>query len=439
MATTSPLSKNPYRGTRDFFPKDKRLQNYLFSVMKKTAESFAYEPYDGPLLEEVDLYKAKSGEELINEQIYSFVDRGERNVAIRPEMTPTLARMVAQVHREISKPIRWYSIPNLMRYEKPQRGRLREHWQFNCDIFGAPTHLGEIEILNVASSLLKNFGANETHFEILLNDRRVVDGLFKKILQFDETTSYKLYKIIDKAKKVSSEALDKMVSEIILDPHKKSTFMEYLQLNSFNGLFTLLEKNKLQDELTIMKEFLSKLENSEIMKVIVYDPTIVRGLDYYTGLVFEIFDKHPDNRRALCGGGAYANLLQIFKEDPITGMGFGLGDVTLTDFLTTHKLLPDFTKIDLNVIVSYQTDDAYNLAMNLSSRLRQFGLKVETLLGINNFKKVFTMAEKKDVTFVVFIGEDEIKSNQVQIKNLKTKEQKNISINDFEMMKGFLC
>jgi histidyl-tRNA synthetase len=439
MASTTTLSKNPYRGTRDFFPKEKRLQNYLFSVMKKTAESYAYEPYDGPLLEEVELYKAKSGEELINEQIYSFVDRGERNVAIRPEMTPTLARMVAQVHREVSKPIRWYAIPNLMRYEKPQRGRLREHWQFNCDIFGAPTHLGEIEILNVASSLLKNFGANENHYEILVNDRRVVDGLFKKILQFDETVSYKLYKIIDKAKKVSAEALDKMVSELIVDGNKKSIFMEYLQLNTFQGLFSLLEKNQLSEELSIMKEFLSKLEGSEIMKVVVYDPSIVRGLDYYTGLVFEIFDKHPDNRRALCGGGSYANLLQIFKEDAISGMGFGLGDVTLTDFLTTHKLLPDFSKIDLDIIVSYQSEAAYTQAMNLSSQLRNLNLKVETLLGVNNFKKVFTMAEKKDVNFVVFIGEDELKSEHVQIKNLKTKEQKNISMNDIEMMKGFVC
>jgi histidyl-tRNA synthetase len=164
------LSKSPYRGTRDLFPQNKRKQQYIFDVMRKTAQAFCFEPYDGPLLEEVDLYRAKSGTELINEQIYAFIDRGEREVAIRPEMTPTLARMVAQIHREVAKPLRWYSIPNLMRYEKPQKGRLREHWQFNCDIFGAPENLGETEILQVAVSLFKNFGANQKHFEILLND-----------------------------------------------------------------------------------------------------------------------------------------------------------------------------------------------------------------------------------------------------------------------------
>src|SRR5690606_16620595 len=166
------LNKLPYRGTRDFFPAQMRLRNYIFQKMAEVSERFAYEPYDGPLVEEVELYLAKSGEELINEQIYSFVDRGERKVAIRPEMTPTVARMVAQIHREQSKPLRWYAIPNLMRYEKPQKGRLREHWQFNCDVFGAPEGLGEIEILQVATGLLRGFGATEEHFEVLLNDRR---------------------------------------------------------------------------------------------------------------------------------------------------------------------------------------------------------------------------------------------------------------------------
>jgi histidyl-tRNA synthetase len=158
------LSKRPYKGTRDFFPELKRGQDFLFEKMSETAHLFGYEPYDGPLLEEVDLYRAKSGEELINDQIYSFIDRGERHVAIRPEMTPTVARMVAQIHREVARPLRWFTIANLMRYERPQKGRLREHWQFNCDIFGAPEGHGEIEILQVAISLLNNFGAREEHF-----------------------------------------------------------------------------------------------------------------------------------------------------------------------------------------------------------------------------------------------------------------------------------
>ena len=214
------LSKKPYKGCRDFYPLDMRVRDYIFDQMKKAAHDFAFEAYDGPLLEEVDLYLAKSGEELINDQIYSFTDRGERKVAIRPEMTPTLARMVAGVHRETSKPIRWYSIPNVMRYEKPQRGRLREHWQMNADVFGAQEHLGEIEILSLMDHLMRNFGADTSMYGILLNDRRVVDSIFTELLKLDTDSSYKLYKVIDKAKKVSNEALDKMVSEIISEDVK---------------------------------------------------------------------------------------------------------------------------------------------------------------------------------------------------------------------------
>lgn len=433
------LSKLPYKGTRDFFPKEKRIQNYLFSVMKKTAESFGYEPYDGPLLEEVELYKAKSGEELINEQIYSFTDRGERFVAIRPEMTPTLARMVAQVHRETPKPIRWYSIPNLYRYEKPQRGRLREHWQFNCDIFGAPESLGEIEILEVAATLLKNYGANQSHFEILVNDRRVVDRLFKSVLNFSSETSHRLYKIIDKSKKVTPEALDKMISEVITEPATKETFKEYLHLKNFSELNTFLHKVHLNEIAQVMENFVTELKATGLDQFVIYDPTIVRGLDYYTGIVFEIFDKNPENRRAICGGGSYANLLQIFNEDPLPGIGFGLGDVTLTDFLVTHKLLPDFSKANLDLLVSYQTESGYKAAYAVAKELRNTGLNIETLLGVQNFKKVFSVSEKKNVNFVLFIGENELNQNEVQIKNLKTKEQKNFKQTQIKEMKEFLC
>lgn len=336
------LNKQPYRGTRDFFPKDKRVRDYLFSVMTKTAESFGYESYDGPLLEEVELYKAKSGEELINEQIYSFTDRGERFVAIRPEMTPTLARMVAQIHRESTKPLRWFSIPNLMRYEKPQRGRVREHWQLNCDVFGIPGRLGEVEILQIAVELLQAYGATSTHFEILLNDRAIVDSVFKTMMKASDSETYRLYKILDKSKKVTSEALKKMVGELSLSSDSENIFYSYLQLANFNDVLAFLTKNNQAEIAALFKDFIDLTNKAGLAEFLKYDPTIVRGLDYYTGIVFEIYDKHPDNRRALCGGGAYANLLQIFNEDPIPGIGFGLGDVTLRDFLEVHNLLPNF-------------------------------------------------------------------------------------------------
>lgn len=432
------LSKKPYRGTRDFFPTDKRTQDYLFSKMREVAKSFAYEPYDGPLLEEVELYKAKSGEELINEQIYSFTDRGERFVAIRPEMTPTVARMVSQIHKEEAKPIRWFSIPNLMRYEKPQKGRLREHWQFNCDIFGAPGRTGEIEILQVVSSLLESYGATEQHFEILINDRAIVDIVFHDLMKTDNETTYKLYKIVDKSKKVDEVALKKMVSELSLPVEGENIFFDYLQLNSFDSLFAFLDKNLKSDKAQEFQQFITLAKEIGLGKYLTYDPTIVRGLDYYTGIVFEIFDKSPENRRAICGGGAYANLLQIFNENPLPGVGFGLGDVTLTDFLKTHNLLPDFSIPENDLLMTFQTEAALPIQLKLANDLRKKGLKILTAMDTLKFKKVFPLAEKKGASFASFLGDQELDDQSIEIKNLKSKDQKKFKLTDTEEIANFI-
>lgn len=426
------LNKQPYRGTRDFFPKDKRVRDYLFSVMAKTAESFGYESYDGPLLEEVELYKAKSGEELINEQIYSFVDRGERNVAIRPEMTPTLARMVAQVHRESSKPIRWFSIPNVMRYEKPQRGRVREHWQLNCDLFGAPGRLGEVEILQVAVELMENYGADHTHFEVQLNDRAIVDAVFKTLMKTTQEQAYRLYKIVDKAKKITFKARQELVEAVGIDSAAQDIFQSYLELVTFDDVKKFLVKHGLTEVIEPFANFINEAHIAGLTPYLVYDPTIVRGLDYYTGIVFEIFDKHPDNRRALCGGGAYANLLQIFNEDQLSGVGFGLGDVTLRDFLEVHNLLPNFDNPVNDVLITFQEDNGLEVSLKLAKCLRKENLNIVTSLEAIKFKKVFPTAEKKGVKFVTLMGTDEIAQNKIQLKNLATKEQHTLDLNDFE-------
>lgn len=412
-----------------------REREYLFEAMKKAALSYAYEPFDGPMLEEVSLYKAKSGEELINEQIYDFVDRGKRHVAIRPEMTPTVARMVAQIHKQTPKPIRWYSIPNLMRYEKPQRGRLREHWQFNVDVFGAPNGLGEIEVLSVLSHLLESLGATEDMFGILLNDRQIVDFVFKKVIKADDETAHKLYKIIDKSKKVDLAALEKMTSEV-LSGQAYEAFFKYLSLKSFNDVYEYLQSfgfEKTED----LKQFVTRLENSHAGKYVQYDPAIVRGLDYYTGVVFEVFDKHPDNRRAIAGGGAYANLLQIFNESPLPGVGFGMGDVTLKDFLVTHGLMPDFNKPEHDVFVAYMDEQSEAFAMKASSVLRSLGLTVDTNLGPLKPKKAFKTAEAKGAKFVTVIGADEAQEKKLGLKNQKTREEKTFSISETTQIKDF--
>jgi histidyl-tRNA synthetase len=431
------LSKKPYKGTRDFLPDDKRIQDYLFDKMHKTAHLFGYEHYDGPLLEEVELYKAKSGEELINDQIYSFKDRGDRFVAIRPEMTPTVARMVAKIHKEVAKPIRWYSIPNLLRYERPQRGRLREHWQFNCDVFGGPGRLGEAEIIQLIIFFLESFGANEDHFEVLVNDRTIVDTIFAEISP-DEKTTYKLYKLVDKSKKIPKEALEKELNELTLKDNGSELFQEYLNLKSFEDLKSLLTKIGKSEVAEDFHQFVTETIPQDKLVYLQYDPTIVRGLDYYTGIVFEVFDKHPDNRRAICGGGAYANLLQIFNESPLGGVGFGLGDVTLQDFLTSHNLLPDLSKPNNDLLITFQTEQGLKDLSQLANELRKKGIKTVTNLEELKFKKVFSLAEKKGASFVTLYGDDEKAKGEVSLKNLKTKEQENFKISDSEAIFTFL-
>lgn len=426
------LTKKPYKGTRDFFPPQQRVQDYMFKYMRQTAHSFGYEPYNGPLIEEVDLYKAKSGEELINDQIYSFTDRGERLVAIRPEMTPTLARMIASIHREEVKPIRWFSIPNLMRYEKPQKGRLREHWQFNCDIFGSAGKTGELEILQVVISLLENFGANDQHFEVLLNDRAVIDTIFKKIIKANEEQTHRLYKIVDKAKKVPKEALDKMVQELSLSAEQVNCFNQYLTLDSFEAVFSFVKEHNFAEEMQSLEELIQSLKSLDLDRYITFDPTIVRGLDYYTGIVFEVFDKHPSNRRAICGGGAYANLLKIFNEEPVPGVGFGLGDVTLLDFLESHELLPKELSTGIELLNTFQVEEATQTSLRMAQSLRKEGVSVLQSPAPLKFKKAFNIAQKKGVLFALFIGDEEVKNNEVQVKNLSTKDQKTFSADDIE-------
>lgn len=411
------LSKAPYRGTRDFFPADMRLRNFIFEKMAQVSELFAYEPYDGPLLEDIELYLAKSGEELINEQIYSFKDRGDRTVVIRPEMTPTVARMVAQIHREVVKPIRWYAIPNLMRYEKPQKGRLREFWQYNADIFGAGIH-GQLEILQLAVGIMKSFGANCTHFEILVNDRTLVDYVFAKLLNLAPEKNQKLYKLVDRKNKMDPTKFSTEVMAIVEDQAKAKTFEDYTSLSSFEEAITFAGESS-----SHLKALYEQLKTLGLLEYVKYDPSIVRGLDYYTGIVFEIFDKHPENRRAIAGGGAYANLLQIFNEPALEGVGFGMGEVPLTDFLTAHNLKPDLTKASFDYLVSYLVPEAEAVAMKLAQDLRAQGKKVELLFGEAKPKKVFSYSEKKNFTFVALIGEEELKNGEVKIKELATRTE----------------
>jgi len=417
------LDTAPYKGVRDFYPEDMFIQNHIFSVMKKTAENFGYVEYNASPLEPSDIYKAKSGEEIVNDQTYSFIDRGEREVTLRPEMTPTVARMVAGRQRDLSFPIRWYSIPNLFRYEQPQKGRLREHYQLNADIFGVEDITAEIEIISLASTIMRNFGAKESDFEIRINSRKMLNDLFDSFSLKDEIIK-KLVKIIDKKEKVGRDIYENSLKDLI--GKEADELIRVLDVNQ-RILDRLGANNQNIKKLEKLIESLSQLG----IKNIFFSPTLMRGFDYYTDIVFEIFDTSPKNKRSLFGGGRYDSLTELFGGKPIPAVGFGMGDVTIRDFLESRDLLPKHktpTQIYICPIGKIDNEKVFKIASELRDR------NINTAVDLTG-KKVgdqIKTALKNQIPFVVFVGEDEIKNQKYKIKQLDTEEERELDIEQIE-------
>ncbi len=313
------LSTESYKGVRDFYPEDMAVQNYIFGVWRKVAEESGYLEYSASILEYADLYRSKGSDEIVNEQMYTFTDKGDREVALRPEMTPTLARMIAARRKGLKLPLRWFSIPNVFRYERPQRGRKREHWQLNCDLMGIAGVEAEVEIITLAYKIMRAFDARDEDFLIKINDRRLFDEIFVEIGDASPSTKKEVIRLID-----SKEKIDNFESELNrhLGQEKKEKFLELLK--------TKKSTHRLDE--------LGAVLHTKGVKNFIIDTSIARGFDYYTGVVFEVFDTNPDNRRSLFGGGRYDNLLEMFGVEPIPTVGFGMGDVTIRDFLETHQL-----------------------------------------------------------------------------------------------------
>jgi histidyl-tRNA synthetase len=411
--TSKKLDTAPYKGVRDFYPEDMGVQKHLFDTMRSVVEGFGYTEYGASILEPSDLYKAKSGEEIVNEQTYTFIDRGGREVTLRPEMTPTVARMVAARKRDLGFPLRWYSIPNLFRYENPQRGRLREHYQLNVDIFGVTGLSAEVEIISIAHKIMTSYGASDGDFSVLLNSRKLIKALFET-LELDESWSQNLSKIMDKKDKLSPEAFAESVKSVLGDRTQDFVML----LSSGEKLMDRVGVN--HESVKTLLSLISSLEKLGIKNVI-FTPTLMRGFDYYTDIVFEVFDTHKDNRRSLFGGGRYDNLLELFGGESVPAVGFGMGDVTLIDFLATHDLLPLYQAKTEAILTSIGSIDSDEVAL-LAKKLRDLGLNV----AINTIAKkpadAIKNAVKQGVKYMIFVGEDELAKKLCTLKNLSTEE-----------------
>jgi histidyl-tRNA synthetase len=420
-----PLNTQPYKGARDFYPEDKRKQKFMFDKLRQVVETFGYEEYDGPILESLDIYLAKTGQEIVNEQTYSFEDRSQRKVVIRPEMTPTVSRMVAAKRNVLTFPLRLYSIPNLWRYERPQRGRYREHWQLNVDLFGEASINAEIEIINLASSIYKSYGATSEMYTIHLNSRQLIDYLMKDILKLEDQQALSLVKLIDRMNKIDIAEFDKLAEEVVEDPDKIKLLNQVLSTNDIEDLpEELISNNNAKKLNDLIKQLHSELDIDNI----VFDPSLMRGFDYYNDIVFEIFDTHPDNNRSMMGGGRYDGLVGLFGVEPVATVGFGLGDATLQNFLELHDLLPVLRpETDLAVLL---IGDINNKSQKLLKKLRDQGLNISVDFSDRKLGNKIKWAESKNIQYICPLGINEINSKLLTIKDLQTGEQQLVPVDD---------
>jgi histidyl-tRNA synthetase len=413
------LSTQPYKGARDFYPEDKRIQNYMFSKMRQVCESFGYEEYDAPILEPTDLFLAKGNQEIIDEQTYTFLDRGNRSVTIRTEMTPTVSRMVAAKRQELAYPLRWYCIPNVWRYERMQRGRLREFWQLNVDLFGVEGVEADHELILVADSIMKAYGAKPDMYTIRINSCELTKWLLCDYLGFSETQEQLLLRLIDRMHKMEQESFLAQ-ADAILTPSQRET-------DVLDSLTQLLKVTKLNDlpagseslpSVLELKQLSDMLDAAKITNV-QFDVSLMRGFDYYTDIVFEVFDTDPANNRAMFGGGRYDGLVGIFGVEPVPTVGFGMGDVTLQNFLETHDLLPNLAP-ETDAYVIFLGENTYQNSQRVLESWRNEGLRLAVDTTGRKIDRQIKTALKKSIENIIFIGETELADNQYKLKNLTT-------------------
>jgi len=394
------LSTKSYRGVRDFYPEDQFIQRYIFEHMEQICELFGYEEYSSSILESAELYRGKTSEEIVNEQTYTFTDRGEREVTLRPEVTPSFARMIAARYREIPFPARWYTIANCFRYERPQRGRLREHWQLNADIVGAEGAAADAEIIAIAHGVMRSLGADERNFEIHVSDRRILDAMYG-VVGIEKAMYPDITRLLDRRDKIKD--FEKQLSE---------------KLGSSAQATKLVKELARTTSTAYLEELRGQLELLGVGNMVV-DTKITRGFDYYTGMVFEVFDTDPANRRAMFGGGRYDNLLSLFGVDSIPAVGFAMGDVTARDFLEPLNLLPKYVP-SADLLLLIVEADASTHAMRLAQELRREDVTVSVNFSGKRVGDQIRQADKMKVPFIIAIGTKERESGRYTVKNIST-------------------
>lgn len=405
-------------GFRDFPPEELALRSHIFQAWRRVASRYGFQEYDGPPLEMLDLYTSKSGEEIVG-QLYNFTDKGGREVALRPEMTPTLARMVAARANALKKPIRWYSLPQLFRYERQQRGRLREHFQLNCDLIGEAGPLADAEVIALAIDVMRELGLSHQDVRVRVSDRRILAALIRGA-GLDDAAVAVAFSAIDRIEKDRDGALRLLMEA--LTPAQVEHVVAVSELRSRDAVVSELSRmGDHGDEASPLLDTLAALDAMGLGQWLDLDMTIVRGLAYYTGTVFELFDAGK-SLRAICGGGRYDNLLEQLGGVSLPAVGFGMGDVVLGELLKDRGLLPEPpASIDLLLAAVTPEDQPHLLA--LSHQLRDAGLRVEFVMGSLALGKQLRFADARRARLAVVVGPDDRARGEVQVKDLAGKTQ----------------
>ncbi len=405
------------KGTREFYPEEMALRNFLGDSARRAGQQFGYQEWDGPFLETIDLYAAKSGEELVKEQSFVFEDRGGDLVTLRPELTPSLARMIAQKQNELAFPVRWWSFGPFWRYERPQRGRTREFFQWNVDMLGVNSPEADAELIAVAATFLKIVGLDPAQALIYVNNRRLMDAQFDALGIAPEMRLV-VSNMVDRRPKMKPEAWDAYALENGLSQGQLDGLKQIL------GDFELWQKS---DELVRLFKALDALGVREYVK---FDPNIMRGLLYYTGTVFEAFDVSGSVRRAILGGGRYDNLLADVGGEPLSGVGFAMGDVVIGIILQEKGLIPAFVPSPAPVLVTIFDESLWMNSYALAGELRAEGVKVLTYPEPAKLPKQFKFADRMGIRVTLVVGPDEATQGKVTVKNLATSTQTTVLRNE---------
>jgi histidyl-tRNA synthetase len=423
------MSQGALPGFRDFYPEQLATRNYLMSVWRDVARRYGFVEYDGPPLEPLELYTKKSGDEIVG-QLYTFTDKGDRQVALRPEMTPTLARMVSAKASSIRKPIRWFSVPQLFRYERQQKGRLREHFQLNVDILGEASVAADAELLAVAIDVMRALGLTAQDVRARVSDRRLLTALLFHVgVKKSELPA--VFAAIDKAGREPRDVTLAKVEKAVTDTEARvgvgGILRNVTNLDALANEFA--DAPKVVEDISRMREYLGFLNALGVGDWVDFDLSIVRGLAYYTGKVFELFDAKGEFR-AICGGGRYDDLLATIGGVDLPALGFGMGDVVLTEVLRARDLIPS-AELGTEYWVAADDDSLLPDVMAVAGRLRAKSRSAEYALKSQTLSRQLKTASAAGVKSVVLLRRDDYANGNVTLKTLADGSERSVSLDVF--------